>query len=72
MLRALQKVDPMKSETREGSVGLSPIEEVIADVRAGKLFILVDDEDRENEGDLCVIGEWADASALPWQSMGVD
>ena len=64
MLRALQKVDPMKSETREGSVGLSPIEEVIADARAGKLFILVDDEDRENEGDLCVVGEWADASAI--------
>ena len=64
MLRALQKVDPMKPETREGSVGLSPIEEVIADARAGKLFILVDDEDRENEGDLCVIGEWADAFAI--------
>ena len=64
MLRALQKVEPMKPETREGSVGLSPIEEVIADARAGKLFILVDDEDRENEGDLCVIGEWADASAI--------
>ncbi len=36
--------------------GLSTIEEVIADAKAGKLFILVDDEDRENEGDLCVIG----------------
>jgi 3,4-dihydroxy 2-butanone 4-phosphate synthase/GTP cyclohydrolase II len=32
--------------------GLSTIEEVIADAKAGKLFILVDDEDRENEGDL--------------------
>ncbi|MEM9017240.1 MAG: bifunctional 3,4-dihydroxy-2-butanone-4-phosphate synthase/GTP cyclohydrolase II [Verrucomicrobiota bacterium] len=30
----------------------SPIEEIIADVRAGKLVIVVDDEDRENEGDL--------------------
>jgi 3,4-dihydroxy 2-butanone 4-phosphate synthase/GTP cyclohydrolase II len=37
---------------------------VIADARAGKLFILVDDEDRENEGDLCIIGEWADAAAI--------
>lgn len=30
----------------------SPIEDVIADVEAGKLVIVVDDEDRENEGDL--------------------
>ena len=44
--------------------GLSTIEEVIADAKAGKLFILVDDEDRENEGDLCVIGEYAMADAI--------
>jgi len=44
--------------------GLSTIEEVIADAKAGKLFILVDDEDRENEGDLCVIGEYAAADAI--------
>ena len=54
----------MTSEERDGGAGLSPIEEVIADARAGKLFVLVDDEDRENEGDLCVIGEWADAAAI--------
>ena len=54
----------MTSEARAGGAGLSPIEEVIADARAGKLFVLVDDEDRENEGDLCVIGEWADAAAI--------
>ena len=44
--------------------GLSTIEEVIADAKAAKLFILVDDEDRENEGDLCVIGEYAMADAI--------
>ena len=54
----------MTSEERDGGAGLSRIEEVIADARAGKLFVLVDDEDRENEGDLCVIGEWADAAAI--------
>ena len=27
-------------------------EEIIADIRAGKIIVLVDDEDRENEGDL--------------------
>ena len=44
--------------------GLSTIEEVIADAKAGRLFILVDDEDRENEGDLCVIGEYATADSI--------
>ena len=54
----------MSEVNRDGGIGLSKIEDVIADAKAGKLFILVDDEDRENEGDLCVIGEWADASAI--------
>ena len=44
--------------------GLSPITEVIEDARAGRMFILVDDEDRENEGDLCVVGKWANARAI--------
>ncbi|GIR97346.1 MAG: hypothetical protein CM15mP100_5660 [Alphaproteobacteria bacterium] len=44
--------------------GLSPIEEVIADARAGRMFILVDDQSRENEGDLCIIGEHANAEAV--------
>ena len=43
---------------------LSTIEEVIADAKTGKLFILVDDEDRENEGDLCVVAECATADAI--------
>ena len=32
--------------------GFNTIEEILADIRAGKMVILVDDEDRENEGDL--------------------
>ena len=43
---------------------LSTIDEVIGDAKAGKLFILVDDEDRENEGDLCVVAECATADAI--------
>ncbi|MGH8755881.1 MAG: 3,4-dihydroxy-2-butanone-4-phosphate synthase, partial [Burkholderiales bacterium] len=31
---------------------ISPIQEIIADVRAGRMVILVDEEDREDEGDL--------------------
>ena len=43
---------------------LSKIEEVIADAKAGKLFILVDDEARENEGDLCVVADCATADTI--------
>jgi len=43
---------------------LSPIEAIIADAKAGKMVILVDDEDRENEGDLVIPSEFADAEAI--------
>ena len=33
------------------------IEEAIAEIRAGRMIILMDDEDRENEGDLCIAAE---------------
>ena len=33
---------------------LSDIEEILADAREGKMFVLIDDEDRENEGDLVI------------------
>jgi len=33
---------------------ISPIEDAIADIKAGKMVILMDDENRENEGDLCM------------------
>ena len=36
---------------------LSPIPEIIADVKAGRFIIIVDDENRENEGDLAVAAE---------------
>jgi 3,4-dihydroxy 2-butanone 4-phosphate synthase/GTP cyclohydrolase II len=37
---------------RRETAAISPITEIIADIRAGGIVILVDDEDRENEGDL--------------------
>tara|TARA_B100002052_G_C15841143_1_gene580207 strand:- start:174 stop:1241 length:1068 start_codon:yes stop_codon:yes gene_type:complete len=35
---------------------LSPIKEIVKDAKKGKMFILVDDKDRENEGDLVIPG----------------
>jgi 3,4-dihydroxy 2-butanone 4-phosphate synthase / GTP cyclohydrolase II len=39
--------------------GLDPIEQAIADIAAGRPVVVVDDEDRENEGDLVVAAEKA-------------
>ena len=46
------------------SSGISPIEEIIEDARQGKMFILVDAEDRENEGDLIIPGCFANSDAI--------
>ncbi|MEE2654453.1 MAG: 3,4-dihydroxy-2-butanone-4-phosphate synthase [Pseudomonadota bacterium] len=43
---------------------LSTPEDLIADISAGKMVVLVDDEDRENEGDLIIAGEKCDADAV--------
>ncbi len=45
-------------------MAVSPIEEVIEDIKAGKMIILVDDEDRENEGDLCMAAEAVTPEAI--------
>ena len=45
-------------------MGLSNVEAAIADIRAGRMVILVDDEDRENEGDLCMAAEKVTADAI--------
>ncbi len=37
-------------------MGLAPIEDVLAALKAGKMVVLVDDEDRENEGDIVAAG----------------
>ncbi len=43
---------------------LSSIDDIITDVQAGKMIILVDDEDRENEGDLIIPAEKATPEAI--------
>ena len=43
---------------------IAPIEEIIAEARAGRMYILVDHEDRENEGDFVIPAEFADAAAI--------
>jgi 3,4-dihydroxy 2-butanone 4-phosphate synthase/GTP cyclohydrolase II len=42
----------------------SPIPEILEDLKAGRMIVLVDDEDRENEGDLVVAGERCTPAAV--------
>jgi len=45
-------------------VAISPIEDIVADMRAGRMVILVDEEDRENEGDLVIAAQHVTAEAV--------
>jgi 3,4-dihydroxy 2-butanone 4-phosphate synthase/GTP cyclohydrolase II len=45
------------------------IEEAIADLKEGRMIILVDDEDRENEGDLCMAAEKVTPEAINFMAM---
>jgi 3,4-dihydroxy 2-butanone 4-phosphate synthase/GTP cyclohydrolase II len=45
-------------------VPISPIEDIVADMRAGKIVILVDEEDRENEGDLILAADHVTADGI--------
>ena len=56
-----------KSTAKKKRATKSPfdsIESVITDIRRGKMVIVVDDEDRENEGDLIMAGEHATAKSI--------
>lgn len=44
--------------------GLMPVEDAIDFIRRGRMVILVDDEDRENEGDLTIAAEFATSEAV--------
>lgn len=51
------------------SASISDISEIIEDARAGRMFILVDHEDRENEGDLVIPAQFADTAAINFMAI---
>ncbi len=57
----MSAVDPAVSAT---SSAISPVTEIIAELRAGRMVILVDEEDRENEGDLVMAAEFVTPEAI--------
>jgi len=50
-------------------MGLSSIPEAIEDIKAGKFVIIVDDEDRENEGDLALVAEKVTPEAINFMTL---
>lgn len=59
--------DPDDAHSMESP--LSPIEDIIEDARNGRMFILVDAEDRENEGDLVIPAQFATPDAVNFMAM---
>ena len=47
----------------------SPIKEILRDAKKGKMFILVDDKDRENEGDLIIPGSKCNSKSINFMAM---
>lgn len=45
-------------------VAISPVEDIVADMKAGRMVILVDEEDRENEGDLVLAADHVTPEAI--------
>ncbi len=45
-------------------VTISPVQDILADMRAGRMVILVDEEDRENEGDLVLAADHVTPEAI--------
>jgi 3,4-dihydroxy 2-butanone 4-phosphate synthase/GTP cyclohydrolase II len=50
--------------TASSPVAISPVEDIVADMRAGRMVILVDEEDRENEGDLVLAADHVTPEAI--------
>ena len=48
---------------------ISSVEEIIEDARNGRMFVLVDHEDRENEGDLVIPAQMATPDAINFMAM---
>ncbi len=54
----------MTASSTKAPVPISPVEDIVADMRAGRIVILVDEEDRENEGDLVLAADHVTADAI--------
>ena len=45
-------------------IGISPVSEIVKDLKQGRMVILIDDQDRENEGDLLIAADFVLAETI--------
>jgi len=57
------------TKSKELLKSIEPIENIIEQAKLGKMYILVDDENRENEGDLIISSVFADANAINFMAI---
>lgn len=55
---------PNSQKTNANTMQISPISEILADIKAGKMVIITDAEDRENEGDLVMAAQFVTPQAI--------
>jgi 3,4-dihydroxy 2-butanone 4-phosphate synthase / GTP cyclohydrolase II len=67
--RTNQEMGTMPHRLTIDSAMLDRVNTALDDIRAGKMVILVDDEDRENEGDLCMAAETVTPEAINFMAM---
>lgn len=67
MMRTIRTAPQDAARETERDIIVGP-DEIIAEATAGRMFILVDDEDRENEGDLVIPADAADAAAITFMA----
>ena len=60
----LPTMNPPSTATLARSSAISPVEDIVAELRAGRMVILVDEEDRENEGDLILAADHVTPEAI--------
>lgn len=60
----MSKVLPIAGKAPPAGDEVNSIEEILGDLRAGRMVIIMDDEDRENEGDLIMAAEHATAETV--------
>ena len=58
----------VESVSSDGNVNFAPIEALVEDMRAGRMVIMVDDEERENEGDLIMAAGLARAEDINYMA----
>ena len=62
-MKMTSSVTPINSAAA-GNASIASVPEIVAELRAGRIVVLIDEEDRENEGDLVMAAEHVSAEAI--------